>query len=252
MIELLPYGPLPDQFGELGLPPGHASRPLVILIHGGFWRDQYRLDLMHPLTAELHRRGYATWNIEYRRVGPSGGGWDTTLDDVAAAIDRFAGLDWNQIAVIGHSAGGHLALWNASRPNAAVRADLTIGLAPVADVAAANVEGTGRDATTNFVGGSVEEFPERYAHVQPQPDAFDGRVVLVHGEADENVPHVQSTRLTEVVDAVHLLPGVDHFQVIDPEHASWTIVFEELAALLERRDAMREGFAVDDLDPGPT
>lgn len=231
MIDLLPYGPLPDQFGELGLPAGHESKPLVMLIHGGFWRDQYRLDLMHPLTAELHQRGYATWNIEYRRVGPSGGGWDTTLEDIAAAIDRFAGLDWKRTAVVGHSAGGHLALWNASRTDAALRPDLTVGLAPVADVIAANREGTGRDATENFVGGSADEMPERYLHVQPRPEDFAGRVVLIHGDADENVPLVQSTRLADVVDDVHVLPDVDHFQVIDPTHETWTIVFNELAQL---------------------
>ena len=74
VIERLAYGELPDQYGELRVPEGGAALPLVILIHGGFWRDQYHCDLMHPLADALYERGYASWNIEYRRVGPTGGG----------------------------------------------------------------------------------------------------------------------------------------------------------------------------------
>lgn len=228
MIDLVSYGPHPEQYGELGLPAGYELRPLVMLIHGGFWRDQYRLDLMHDLAGALHDRSYATWNMEYRRVGPTGGGFPTTLDDITIAIDRFADLSWDRTAVVGHSAGGHLALWNASRNDALVRPDLTVGLAPVADVVSANRDGVGVDATTNFFGGNVDEVPTNYAAGQPNPDNFAGRVVLIHGDADTNVPVGQSTALAEQVDRIEILEDADHFDVINPNHSSWNIVFDEL------------------------
>ena len=231
MTDVVAYGPHDQQFGELNLPDGHDQRPLVILIHGGFWRDQYHLDLMYPLVTALHERGYATWNIEYRRVGPTGGGYPTTLDDVAAAVDAFAHDQWAQTAVIGHSAGGHLALWNASRTTAAVRPDLTVGLAPVADVISANRNRVGVDATANFFGGTVDDVPDHYHAGQPQPKEFAGRVVLIHGDADESVPLEQSTNLAGQVDRIEVFTGVNHFDVIDPDHACWQVVFDELAEL---------------------
>jgi len=82
------YGELPDQFGELRTPANSHARPLVVLVHGGFWRDQYHCDLMHPLAESLYDAGYASWNIEYRRVGPTGGGYPSTLTDVRAGIDH--------------------------------------------------------------------------------------------------------------------------------------------------------------------
>lgn len=179
MFERDAYGDLPDQFGELRLPADSQRRPLVVLIHGGFWRDQYHCDLMHPLADSLYCDGYATWNIEYRRVGPTGGGYPTTLNDVAAAIDHVCGqqcdgTEWPAYAVVGHSAGGHLALWNASRQDPAAQPSLTVGLAPVADVIAANRNGVGVDATANFFGGNVDEVPGNYAAGQPNPSLFTG------------------------------------------------------------------------------
>lgn len=231
MRERVDYGPGTEQFGELTAPSGHHANPLVVLIHGGFWRDRYRLDLMHPLADALADRGYASWNIEYRRVGPTGGGFPTTLDDVAAAIDHHADGPWPRLAVIGHSAGGHLALWNASRIGAPRRPDLTVGLAPVADVIRANHDGVGVDATGNFFGGDVAEVPERYAAAQPDPDRFAGRVVLLHGDGDDSVPVSQSRALDGRVDRLEVLPDTDHFDVIDPDHAGWQIVVEELDRL---------------------
>lgn len=232
--ETIAYGDGPEQFGELMLPKGGEDRPLVTLLHGGFWRDQYRLDLMRPLADALAAKGYASWNVEYRRVGPTGGGFPTTLDDVAAAIDRavtLAAANWSSLAVIGHSAGGHLALWNASRTGAAWLPALTVGLAPVADVIAANRRGVGRDATANFFGGNIDDVPDRYAVGQPDPDGFAGRVVLLHGDDDDSVPLWQSESIADAVDRLEVLAGADHFDVIDPTHASWKIVFDELDEL---------------------
>ena len=234
MVEIVSYGPGPEQFGELRLPTGHADKPLVVLIHGGFWRDQYRLDLMHELARALDTRGYGSWNVEYRRVGPTGGGYPRTLDDAAKAIDHLAGRDWSALAVVGHSAGGHLALWNASRPDAAITPDLTVSLAGVADVIIANRVRTGIDATFNFFGADYADAPEAYHAAQPDPTRFAGRVVAIHGDADESVPVSQSTDLSPHIARVEVLNGCDHFDVIDPDGAAWEIVFEELRALGER------------------
>jgi len=231
VIEHVSYGKLPDQYGELRTPPDAGERPLVILIHGGFWRDQYRCDLMHPLAGALSDRGYSSWNIEYRRVGPSGGGYPTTLHDVATAIDHMTERGWSSIAVIGHSAGGHLALWNASRSEAPIRPDLTVGLAPVADVIAANRTEVGKDATANFFGGDVDDVPDSYRAGQPTPTEFSGRIVLLHGDNDDSVPLAQSHTIADHVDRFDVLADTDHLDVIDPTHVTWNIVFDELAEL---------------------
>src|SRR6266516_2333805 len=118
----LPYGSEALQFGELHLPGGTGPYPIVILIHGGFWRAPYAYTLMTDLAEDLARRGIVAWNIEYRRVGDPGGGWPTTLVDVASAADYIHTLaptytlDLKRVVTIGHSAGGHLALWLAARP----------------------------------------------------------------------------------------------------------------------------------------
>ncbi|NIR35894.1 MAG: alpha/beta hydrolase, partial [Actinobacteria bacterium] len=115
------YGPLPDQVADLRLPDGPGPHPVAVVLHGGFWRDVWTRDLMDGIAVDLTRRGWATWNIEYRRVG-SGGGFPETLEDVAAAIDHLDGLagdrslDVATVVTVGHSAGGHLALWAAARP----------------------------------------------------------------------------------------------------------------------------------------
>jgi hypothetical protein len=128
------YGDQPNQFGQLRTPgllppdamPAHDAFPIVVLIHGGFWRDSFDLELMAPLATDLSSRGYATWNLEYRGVGSSEGGWPETANDIAAGIDHLAeiadehGLDLDKVIVIGHSAGGQLALWSAARDGIAI------------------------------------------------------------------------------------------------------------------------------------
>ena len=119
----IPYGDHPSQFGELRIPELPGPKPVVITIHGGFWQSKYGLEENDPLDEDLTSRGYATWNIEYRRVGEDGGGWPGTLMDVIDAVnhltqieERFQ-LDLSRVVILGHSAGGHLALWLASRMN---------------------------------------------------------------------------------------------------------------------------------------
>lgn len=184
------YGPEPTGFGDLRLPEGAGPHPVVILIHGGFWRAQYGLDLMDKLGDDLAGRGIASWNIEYRRVGEAGGGWPGTLQDVARATERLRdlapehGLDLARVVTIGHSAGGHLALWVAARPRLPLgalgdgdAAMLTgagalpvigaISQAGVADLTEGWRQGLGRGAVAALLGGGPAEVPERYAAADP-------------------------------------------------------------------------------------
>ncbi|MCW2752522.1 MAG: alpha/beta hydrolase, partial [Aeromicrobium sp.] len=115
-VEKIRYGDDPSQFGELSRATGR-SKGVVVVIHGGFWRAQYDLSLGRPLAASLIAHGWDAYNLEYRRVG-NGGGWPETFDDVAAGIDALAkvdGLDTTTVISLGHSAGGHLAVWAAGR-----------------------------------------------------------------------------------------------------------------------------------------
>lgn len=113
-----PYGPHPSQVGELFLPMKEGPHPVAVVLHGGYWRSRYDRSLMTELCLDLAAHGWAAWNLEYRRVG-GGGGWPTTFEDVATGVDALAELeaqlDLEQIVSVGHSAGGHLALWLAGR-----------------------------------------------------------------------------------------------------------------------------------------
>src|SRR5947209_14342486 len=133
----LHYGSEPLQFGELYVPNGPGPHPVMILIHGGFWRARYGLSLMTGLAKDLAKRGIAAWNIEYRRIGDIGGGWPGTLQDVALAADylRTIGptylIDSQRVVAVGHSAGGHLALWLAARPRIAQDSPIAVGNTPL-------------------------------------------------------------------------------------------------------------------------
>jgi acetyl esterase/lipase len=229
----VPYGPAPDQFGQLWLPGGPGPYPVAVLIHGGCWRAPYALDLMEPLAADLAGRGIAAWNIEYRRVG-SGGGWPVTLDDVAAAcaaVATFPQVDPARVGLIGHSAGGQLALWAASR-TAAVRA---VSLAGMIDLRACYDLETCDGAAAEFLGGSPDAVPERYAAASPAELVPLGvPQVLVHGSADTHVP----ASITDGYAAAAAAAGdvltilrpdrVDHFDVIDPSSAIWAATVEHV------------------------
>lgn len=238
----------PAQFADLWL-PGDAdagagpARPVVVLVHGGFWRAQYELDLMDPLAADLVARGYAVWNIEYRSVGHDGGGWPGTLTDVASAIDELAELDddrldLDDVTFVGHSAGGHLAFWAAGRdglqhdqPGAdpAVMPRLVVGQGPVGDLVEGANLGAGNGAVIDFVGGTPAKFPERYDVANPRIGA-DVEVVVVRGADDTIVAAAHTVPDARNAVTVVDVPGDDHFDLIDPDSASWAAVIEAIAS----------------------
>lgn len=251
--ERLAYGDHDDAYGDLWLPADtDEDVPVVVLVHGGFWQAGFGLDLMDGLAASVAEAGWAAWNIEYRRVG-GGGGYPETFDDVAAAVDHLATaglpLDLERVAIVGHSAGGQLAAWAASRsvlpPGAPwadpeVRPELAVPLAGVLDLVGCAEAGLGGTACRDLVGGLPADLPGRYARTSPLlllP--ITGQVVAVHGTDDSIVPLAQSERYVAAAEAagteatLHAVAGADHFDVIDPGHRSWEIVLEELAVAFE-------------------
>src|SRR3954463_10119166 len=158
------YGSHFHQFGDLLHPSDGGPFPVAVLVHGGYWREQHTLELSDDLARDLSRRGWAAWNVEFRRVGEvSGGGYPTTLADVAAAIDFLSGLDapldLDRVVAIGHSAGGPPAPWGAARSDAAVRLAVVVSQAGVHDLREADRLGLGEGATAPFVGGTADDPP---------------------------------------------------------------------------------------------
>ena len=244
------YGDHPDQVGNLHLPTGEGLWPTVVLIHGGFWRWGWDRTLMTPLARDLAARGFAVWNIEYRRVGQEGGGWPGTLEDAAAAADAVVELpevDADRVVTVGHSAGGHLALWLAARHRIAPRApgaDPRVRLrgavaqAGVSDLAAC--ARAGGDACRALLGGAPDDVPERYAAASPVALLPLGvPQLLVHGVRDDVVSPAQSrdyaTAARAAGDTVDLLEfaEADHFDVIEESEPAWAAVVDWLQTLVE-------------------
>ncbi len=241
-----------SQRADLYLPHGAGPHPVIVLVHGGSWHKRYGKVVMRGLAADLVRRGWAVWNIEYRRLGESGGGWPGTFLDVAAAIDWLprldAPLDLDSVSFLGHSAGGHLAVWAACRsrlspgaPGAepAVLPKRAIGQAPVLDLAGAYELWHG-GAARALMGGSPDEVPERYAigdplALVPAPVPM----LVVHGTLDATVSVQLSRRYAErareaggEVELIEI-PGHEggHRAHVDPRGRAWTAVTRWLGTL---------------------
>jgi acetyl esterase/lipase len=224
--ERVDYGDDPAQFVEVSRGTGAGT---VVLLHGGFWRARVGLDHIAPVAADLAARGPTVWNVEYRRVGQAP--WPATLDDVAAAV----ALVEPPCVVVGHSAGGHLATWVASRvPVAGV-----VSLAGVLTLADAARDGVGGTAVPDLVGGMPDEHPERYAEADPAARLPLGVPVrAVHAPADDRVPIAISRRYVELAraagdDAVFVEVEGDHFTLVDPTHPTWPTILAQLTGLLE-------------------
>jgi acetyl esterase/lipase len=238
----LPYGADPNQFGDLRIPKGKGPFPVVMNIHGGYWRAKY--DLLHTghLCAALTAKGCATWNIEFRRVGNPGGGWPGTFEDVASAF-RFVpqiasrySLDLARVLVMGHSAGGQLALCLAAHEPFVKRA---ASLAGVIDLQRAFDLHLSKDAVVDYLGGKPDEVPDHYQEADPMrlriPQA---RQILIQGSKDDVVPPDFSRDYTgrkkKAGEDVTLLDlaKADHFDVIDPRSTAWPQIEISLLQLL--------------------
>jgi acetyl esterase/lipase len=229
------YGDKRAQFGELFLPAGGGPFPVAALIHGGFWRAQYGRKLMHPLCHDLVERGWAAWNLEYRRLGRlSGGGWPTTFDDLDAGIDHLrvldAPLDLSRVVTIGHSAGGHLAALAATRPGPSVNVCGVVSQAGVLDLERAWEWRLSRGVVRRLLGGTPEQVPERYAAVSPAARLPIGvPTLLTHGARDETVPVAMSEAFAQATGCDLVIdPDAGHFEHLDPGHALWKAVVEWL------------------------
>lgn len=217
---------------RLGDPEGPV---LVVCIHGGFWRARYDLGEIAKLAracSELES-GPAVWNIEYPRVGMPGGGWPGTAVVVGEAVGAaLAEADGRPVALIGHSAGGHLALWAAGEHPVA----LAVSLAGVCDLEAAADAGLGHGAVYEFLGAAPDA--DLYAAASPIARLPLGRPsLLIHGDEDVNVPIEQSRAYHHAALAagdpceLHELPGAEHFEVVDPGGRALPIIAAHLRSL---------------------
>jgi acetyl esterase/lipase len=219
------YGPDASQFGDLY---EGGDRGVAVLIHGGFWRDRYGLTLMEPLAADLVARGWTAWNIEYRRLG-SGGGVPETLDDAGAAIDHLASLGRadGPVVAIGHSAGGHLAAWAATREDPAVPLTGVVSQAGVVDVRRAWELGLSNDVAREFLRGDLS-LCALASPIDRLP--LSAPALLVHGVQDDIVPPEISEAFAAASGAeLRVFAEEDHFGHLDPQNPMWKAVVEWLA-----------------------
>ncbi len=264
------YGQDVLQFGELRLPAGTDPAPLVVFIHGGCWRSQYDLKHVAPAAAALAKEGFATWTIEYRRVGDPGGGWPGTFDDISRAVDhvralalQFPRIDTARVVLMGHSAGGQLALWAASRKQNETTGLFrsskpplpiigVVGLAAITDlVEYGGSPGGCNGAVSPLMGGTSAAQPDRYHAVSPVERSPIGvRVLLIHGDADPIVPIAQSKKLIAKERAggaspdLTTIPGAGHFDLVAPQAEAWTVVVRALRSLFDRRPTPRVNTAI--------
>jgi acetyl esterase/lipase len=238
----VPYGPGEFQFGDLRVPDGRGPHPVVIVIHGGFWRATLDLLYMGNVAAALTAAGVATWNIEYRRIGQTGGGYPGALEDTANASAHLTNmadahrLDISRVVAAGHSAGGHLALWLATAKRGLPLRG-AVSLAGVADLRRAWELKLSDNVVGEFIGGSPDQYPDRYREASPiekLPASVPQR--LIHGEADEVVPIELSERYERAAtskgdDCVLLRMESDHFDVADPRSKVWPRVMREILDL---------------------
>ena len=255
------YGSDPSQFGDLRLPQGKGRHPVVVVIHGGCWYSEYDLRSVANFSAALTRLGVATWSLEYRRIGNAGGGWPGTFEDVAHGTDnlrvlaRTYPLDLNRVIVVGHSAGGALALWLAGRGHLPKDSPLyirdplrlkgVVSLAGITDLR--KYRPNCGNAVVKLLGGSPEEVPHRYQQTAPLellPLGVSRR--LIHGVLDEIVPLSQSRDYELATgrsgDDVKLttVEGAGHFDLIAPQSSSWRAVEEAVRSLLSASKSKRK------------
>ncbi len=253
---ILSYGNDSLQFGELRIPNLSADvlAPIIVLLHGGCWLAAYDLHLMDPMATDLVSRGFAVWNIDYQRVGDQGGGFPGTFNDVISGVNHLLEIekqypiDLDQVILMGHSAGGHLALWAAQPKSDEVETHLRvnvkgiISLAGITDLEHYYEEEEGKCGSSikSLMGGSPIDVPERYKMFSPQDfHEMPTDITLVQGLNDRIVPHEMVERFYEKfknTSDVHLVsvPDGGHFDVIAPNTTSWPHILVACNAFLSR------------------
>lgn len=251
------YGADPNQFGDLWLPAGKGPFPVVVLIHGGCWQAKLPgTILMDYMAADLRAKGIAVWNVEYRRIGHSGGGYPGTFLDIAAGVDklrdlaRARNLDLSRVVVAGHSAGGHLTAWTAGRERLPKNSPLyvtkplpiraAVSIEGINDLKAYRAEGPGRCGEPGTVDDLVKGAPPLTPYADTSPRELlptSVAQVVISGELDPIVPVMfardyaaAATRLGTRTELV-VYPGAGHFEPIDPATPAGRAVDDKLIAL---------------------
>lgn len=247
----LNYGNAALQFGLLSLPKMNSvtKPPLVIFVHGGCWLNAYDIEHSKALSQALAAEGYAVWSLEYRRVGDEGGGWPGSLNDIVQGIHyaqaQFEqyGVDVSRTALMGHSAGGQLALLageeqageklTGEKPAGDKKAkpiQAVIGLAAITDmVSYAKGSNSCQSATAKFIGASPELAPELYQQASPSQHKAHPKTMLLQGSADQIVP---TTQATESGMPYLMVDKAGHFDWIHPQSAAYPHLILTLKELL--------------------
>jgi acetyl esterase/lipase len=251
----IPYGEYPSQFGQLRLPEGAGPHPVAIIIHGGCWRAAFDLQHIGPLASAITGLGFATWSLEYRRIGNPGGGWPGTFLDVAEGVDFLSALsaehdlDLGRVIILGHSAGGHLALWAAARHKLTQASPLfrpkplplqgVVSLAGVGDLSGLEHQKGCGDSAAQLMGGTREEFPLRYAQGSPiELLPLDLPQILVQGTLDPIIlpegARAYSAAASDAGDPCRLILIEDagHFEVVIPFSSAWEEIRNALLGFL--------------------
>jgi acetyl esterase/lipase len=257
--ERIPYGPEARQFGELRLPEGPGPHPVAVVIHGGCWLSIADNSYMDPVAAALTDAGWATWNLEFRTIDRPGGSWPGIFQDVARGMDSLRELedeyrlDLEHVVTVGHSSGGHLALWAAGRHRIPPDSDVydpdplpvqgVIGLAGIADLehySSMRVEACG-DTPSQLLGGQSPSESDRTAGASPAALVPTGvPQLLVTGDDDYAVPPAHGDAYAEGArsrgqDVVHhVIPNSSHFEIVAPWTEPWREAWEFIQPFLLR------------------
>jgi acetyl esterase/lipase len=255
------YGADPLQVADLWLPAGAGPHPVVLMVHGGCWQtDIADRTIMSWIADDLRRRGIAVWNIDYRGVDRPGGGYPGTFQDAAAAADALRDhaaehrLDLTRVVAVGHSAGGHLALWLAGRPRLPagsplrsadplpIRFVVSLGGLPDLEEAARSSNGCGNEVVVRLTGGV------RAGRIDPFTDTSVPRLaplgvaqVLINGLQDRIIPTAYAEGYARPMRAagddvrVRMLDRTGHVELIAPETAAWAAAVAEIERAVGRR-----------------
>jgi acetyl esterase/lipase len=253
------YGKAPFQYADLRLPKNKGPHPVAIILHGGCWTGEFAsLKNTAALADALRELGFATWNVEYRRIGDVGGGWPGTFADVADATDYLRQikeqyqLNLNKVIVLGHSAGGHLALWVAGRHHLSAQSPLyrkepltvrgVIGLGAIPDLKAFRKESVSvcnRDVIADLLGTQSQALLEsRYQETSPADLLpLSSEQILIYGTEDKVTPpqlkdYVHAAKQSGNVIKVIKIPGAAHHEYNVPNSIVWPVLIEQIQALI--------------------